>query len=161
MVGFCYKQWNLRIHSVNQPVLSACKLGQSCLYVSFSIFCLAVKHKCFLSLYLQVCMSACRPLCPVCLWITLSCLPMDNYVLSPVLYAFMLILSPVVYVILSLLYSIFCFRLSFYIKGEHANFCVSPQITDPQILGLVPQLQIRKFLRCASPQISNPQICND
>jgi hypothetical protein len=103
-------------------------------------------------------MSACRPLCPVCLWKTLSCLPMDNYVLSPVLYSFMLILSPVVYVILSLLYSIFCFRLSFYIKGEHGNFCVSPQITNPQILGLIPQLQIRKFLRCANPHIANPQI---
>ncbi len=109
-------------------------------------FCLAVKHKCFLSLYLQVCMSACRPLCPVCLWKTLPCLPMDNYVLSPVLYSFMLILSPVVYIILSLLYSIFCFRLSFYIKGEHANFL------------LVRKSQIRKFLRCASPQMANPQI---
>jgi hypothetical protein len=69
------------------------------------------------------------------------------------------ILSPVVYVILSLLYSIFCFRLSFYIKGEQANFFVSPQITHPQILGLIPQLQIRKFLRCESLQIANPQIC--
>jgi hypothetical protein len=28
----------------------------------------------------------------------------------------------------------------------------------PQILGLIPQLQIRQFLRCASPQIANPQI---
>jgi hypothetical protein len=34
---------------------------------------------------------------------------------------------------------------------------VSPQIANPQILGLIPQLKIRKFLKCASPQIANPQ----
>ncbi len=35
---------------------------------------------------------------------------------------------------------------------------VSPQIANLQILGLIPQSQIRKFMRCASPQITNPQI---
>jgi hypothetical protein len=44
-------------------------------------------------------------------------------------------------------------------KGGNANFFVGPQIANPQILGLIPQSQIRKFLRCASPQIANPQIC--
>ncbi len=34
----------------------------------------------------------------------------------------------------------------------------SPQIANPQILGLIPQLKIRKFLKCESPQIANPQI---
>ncbi len=34
---------------------------------------------------------------------------------------------------------------------------VSPQNANPQILGLIPQSQIRKFLKCASPQIANPQ----
>ncbi len=33
-------------------------------------------------------------------------------------------------------------------NGGHANFCVSPQIANTQILGL-------KFRRCASPQIAN------
>jgi hypothetical protein len=43
-------------------------------------------------------------------------------------------------------------------------FCpqiTSPQIATPKILGLIPQTQIRKFLRCVSLQIANPQICND
>ncbi len=35
------------------------------------------------------------------------------------------------------------------------NFLVSPQIVNPQILGLISQSQIRKFLKCASPQIAN------
>jgi hypothetical protein len=34
----------------------------------------------------------------------------------------------------------------------------SLQIDNHQILGLIPLVQIRKFLRCASPQISNSQI---
>ncbi len=46
-------------------------------------------------------------------------------------------------------------------KGGHANFVGSPQIANPQILGLISQSQTRIFLRCASPQIVNPQICND
>jgi hypothetical protein len=40
-------------------------------------------------------------------------------------------------------------------------FVVSPQIANPQISGLIPQSQIRTFLRFASPQIANPQIFND
>ncbi len=43
--------------------------------------------------------------------------------------------------------------------GTHNFF--SPQIATPKILGLIPQSQIRKFLRCVSLQIANPQICND
>jgi hypothetical protein len=35
---------------------------------------------------------------------------------------------------------------------------LSPQIANPQIPGLIPLSQIRKFLRYASPQIANPQI---
>jgi hypothetical protein len=35
---------------------------------------------------------------------------------------------------------------------------LSPQIVNPQILGRIPLLQIRKFVRCGSPQIANPQI---
>jgi hypothetical protein len=38
------------------------------------------------------------------------------------------------------------------------NFCLSPQMAIPQILGLIQQSQIRKFLRHASPQTANPQI---
>jgi hypothetical protein len=38
------------------------------------------------------------------------------------------------------------------------TYVKSPQIANPQILGLIPLLQIRKFLRCTSPQIANPQI---
>ncbi len=34
-------------------------------------------------------------------------------------------------------------------KVGQANFFQSPQIAKPQILGLIPQLQIRKFLSCA------------
>jgi hypothetical protein len=33
------------------------------------------------------------------------------------------------------------------------NIFVSPQIANPQILGLIPQLQIGKILRCTSLQI--------
>ncbi len=44
-------------------------------------------------------------------------------------------------------------------KSGHAIFFVSPQIANPQILGLIPQAQICTFLRCASPQIPNPKIC--
>jgi hypothetical protein len=40
-------------------------------------------------------------------------------------------------------------------------FFVSPQITNTQILGLILQSQVRKFLTCAIPQIANPQICNE
>jgi hypothetical protein len=42
-----------------------------------------------------------------------------------------------------------------------ANFFVCSQIANPQILGLITQSQIRKFLSCASPQLENLQICND
>jgi hypothetical protein len=41
------------------------------------------------------------------------------------------------------------------------TFFVSPQLANPQIRGLLPQSQIRKFLRCASPQIAKPKICNE
>jgi hypothetical protein len=34
----------------------------------------------------------------------------------------------------------------------------SPQIENPQILGLILQTQFQKFLRRASPQVANPQI---
>jgi hypothetical protein len=37
---------------------------------------------------------------------------------------------------------------------------VSPQIANPQILGLIPQSQICKFMRCAAPQIANTLIEN-
>jgi hypothetical protein len=40
-------------------------------------------------------------------------------------------------------------------------YFVSPKIANPQILGIIPQSQNRKFLRCARPQIANPKICND
>jgi hypothetical protein len=40
-------------------------------------------------------------------------------------------------------------------KSETAKQFFSPQIVNPQILGLVPLSQIRKFLMCASPQIKN------
>jgi len=36
-----------------------------------------------------------------------------------------------------------------------------PSRVGTQILGLIPQSQVRKFLKCASSQIANPQICND
>jgi hypothetical protein len=47
-------------------------------------------------------------------------------------------------------------------RWERKCFCFSPQIANPQILGLNQQSQIRKFLMYASPQISliNPQIAN-
>jgi sorbitol-specific phosphotransferase system component IIBC len=35
---------------------------------------------------------------------------------------------------------------------------LSPKIANPQILGLILLSQIRKFLRCVNPQIANPQI---
>ncbi len=38
---------------------------------------------------------------------------------------------------------------------------VSLQIEYPHIHGLIPQSQVRKFLRCTSLQIANPHICND
>jgi hypothetical protein len=38
------------------------------------------------------------------------------------------------------------------------NFFVSLQIANPQMSGPVPQLQIRKFLKCASPQMANSKI---
>jgi hypothetical protein len=41
------------------------------------------------------------------------------------------------------------------------NFFIGSQIANPQILGLIPQSQICKFLARASPKISNLQICND
>jgi hypothetical protein len=34
----------------------------------------------------------------------------------------------------------------------------SPQIANPQILRLIPQSQISKYLWCSSPQITNPKI---
>jgi hypothetical protein len=37
-------------------------------------------------------------------------------------------------------------------------FLVATQITNSHIIGLIPHLQIRKFLWCPSPQIANPQI---
>jgi hypothetical protein len=56
-------------------------------------------------------------------------------------------------------------------KGGHANFSVSPQFANPQILELFPQSQVRKFFRCVmvhksqirkfvmiNPQIADPQI---
>jgi hypothetical protein len=46
-------------------------------------------------------------------------------------------------------------------KGGHANFLLVRKKKNSHILGLIPQLQIRKFLRCASPQIANPQICKE
>jgi hypothetical protein len=36
-----------------------------------------------------------------------------------------------------------------------------PSRVGTQILGLIPQSQVGKFLKCASSQIANPQICND
>jgi hypothetical protein len=39
-------------------------------------------------------------------------------------------------------------------------FSVSLQFANPQILGLIPQSQIRNILRYASRQIPNPQIFN-
>jgi hypothetical protein len=38
------------------------------------------------------------------------------------------------------------------------TFFLSPQIANPQILGLISLSQILKFLRYASPQIANEQI---
>jgi hypothetical protein len=45
-----------------------------------------------------------------------------------------------------------------YAKVDTQIIFVCQQIADPQILGLIPQSQIRKFLKFASPQIANPQI---
>jgi hypothetical protein len=38
------------------------------------------------------------------------------------------------------------------------TFLKSQQMATPQIFGLIPPSQIRKFMRCASLQIANPQI---
>jgi hypothetical protein len=46
-------------------------------------------------------------------------------------------------------YTVYSYR--YITRGGQAN-------ANPQILGLIPLLQILKFLRCASPQIVNPQI---
>ncbi len=43
-------------------------------------------------------------------------------------------------------------------KGGQANFFLSPQIVNSQILVLILLSQIRKYLRYASPQIANLQI---
>jgi hypothetical protein len=43
-------------------------------------------------------------------------------------------------------------KLLFFKGGQSA------QIANPQILGFIPLLQIRKFFRCVNLQISNPQI---
>jgi hypothetical protein len=43
-------------------------------------------------------------------------------------------------------------------RGGQANLIKIPQITNWQILMIIPLLQISKCLRCASPQIANPQI---
>ncbi len=43
-------------------------------------------------------------------------------------------------------------------RGGQANFYLSPQIVNSQILVLILLLQIRKYLRYASPQIANLQI---
>ena len=48
-----------------------------------------------------------------------------------------------------------------YQEGGRVNVFLSPHIANPEILGLNPQSQIRKFLRYASPQITNPQISFD
>jgi hypothetical protein len=37
-------------------------------------------------------------------------------------------------------------------------FLLEPRIANPQILWIIPLLQIRKFLRIARQQIANPQI---
>jgi hypothetical protein len=42
--------------------------------------------------------------------------------------------------------------------GGKQTFVKSPQIENPQILGLIPLSQIRQFHRYASLQIANPQI---
>jgi hypothetical protein len=41
-------------------------------------------------------------------------------------------------------------------KGDQAKF-LSLQIPNPQIIILIPQLQICKFSRSANPLIANPQ----
>jgi hypothetical protein len=54
------------------------------------------------------------------------------------------------------------------LKGGHANLFVSPRVANPQILGLIQQYQISKFLRCVSIRKSqirkfvmiNPHIAN-
>jgi hypothetical protein len=47
------------------------------------------------------------------------------------------------------------FQLKRHFPSKVGNFFISPQIANPQILLLIPQSQILKFLRCASPQICN------
>ncbi len=57
-----------------------------------------------------------------------------------------------------ILFELDCALLS---KVDAQMLFFSPQIANPQILGLNPQSKIRKFLRYASPQFSNPQISFD
>jgi hypothetical protein len=40
-------------------------------------------------------------------------------------------------------------------------FFVSPQIANPEILGVIPQTKMLKNFECASPKIAKPQICED
>jgi hypothetical protein len=48
-------------------------------------------------------------------------------------------------------------RLTHYPKVGKQTFVESPQIANPQILGLIPQSQNRKFFWCASQQtIADP-----
>ncbi len=49
--------------------------------------------------------------------------------------------------------------LLFYQRWQ-AKFFIRPQIENPQIPGIIPLAQIRKFLSSASPQIGNSQIGN-
>jgi hypothetical protein len=45
--------------------------------------------------------------------------------------------------------------MSVFLTGGQANVFYSPQIDNPQILGLIPLLKIRRFLKCASALIAN------
>jgi hypothetical protein len=49
-------------------------------------------------------------------------------------------------------------RLTHYPEVGKQTFVESPQIANPQIFGLIPLLQIRKFFSCASQQIATPQL---
>jgi hypothetical protein len=67
--------------------------------------------------------------------------------------------------------SLYCFKIeqahlvaqgaTTYLKRTAQLYLRWAQIANPQILGLSPQSQIRKFLRYASLQIANLQIFND